>query len=318
MPAWDHRVLSRSRGLGTHGDECAHARDREAVRATARRPDRRRRPCHATQPRPRSPPPSCSCRWSARAGRRARGPPAPAPIVEPGPSSDPTPSPIPRPRPTRPGRPAPTRPPAIPAAGPRRRAPPLRSCPRSSPPPRAPARRPRTAAADPTDRWIVVLKTGTDAAAHRRAPGQARSGFTVDRTFSHAFRGFSGDARPRPGRRPLQPRPVGRDDRRRREDRGRGPDRCRPGSAGSAPRIRRSPRSTASTSGSTPTSRSSTPGSRRVADLNVVGGYNCSTTNRARLARRLRPRHARRRHGRRASTTAAASSASRPASASGP
>jgi subtilisin len=44
--------------------------------------------------------------------------------------------------------------------------------------------------ADPTGRWIVVLKNGTNAAAKTKAEGR-RLGFKADRTFSHAFRGFS-------------------------------------------------------------------------------------------------------------------------------
>jgi hypothetical protein len=44
--------------------------------------------------------------------------------------------------------------------------------------------------ADPTGRWIVVYRNGTNVAAASKR--QTKSvGFTADRTFSHAFRGLS-------------------------------------------------------------------------------------------------------------------------------
>ena len=43
---------------------------------------------------------------------------------------------------------------------------------------------------DPTGRWIVVLKPGTDAVAVSASQGQ-KVGFSVDRTFRHAFRGYA-------------------------------------------------------------------------------------------------------------------------------
>jgi subtilisin len=55
---------------------------------------------------------------------------------------------------------------------------------------------PRTTAADPTGRWIVVYKNGTDVdvASERQ---ETRVGFTADRTFSHAFRGLTAKLSPR-------------------------------------------------------------------------------------------------------------------------
>src|SRR5689334_15244602 len=44
--------------------------------------------------------------------------------------------------------------------------------------------------ADPTGRWIVLYKGGTDAAAATRIR-TARGGFHADRTFTHGIRGFS-------------------------------------------------------------------------------------------------------------------------------
>ena len=44
--------------------------------------------------------------------------------------------------------------------------------------------------ADPTGRWIVLYKGGTDAASATRLR-TARGGFHADRTFSHGIHGFS-------------------------------------------------------------------------------------------------------------------------------
>ncbi|MEA2518138.1 MAG: hypothetical protein QOF49_218, partial [Chloroflexota bacterium] len=46
------------------------------------------------------------------------------------------------------------------------------------------------AATDPAGRWIVLLKPGTDPVAAADRQGK-RIGFTKDRTYSHAFRGYS-------------------------------------------------------------------------------------------------------------------------------
>ena len=44
--------------------------------------------------------------------------------------------------------------------------------------------------ADPTDRWIVVLKSGTDAVATAAKQG-TKQGFRSDRTFKSAIRGYA-------------------------------------------------------------------------------------------------------------------------------
>jgi len=44
--------------------------------------------------------------------------------------------------------------------------------------------------ADPTGRWIVLYKNGTDAAAATQTRS-VRVGFRADRTFTHGIRGFS-------------------------------------------------------------------------------------------------------------------------------
>ena len=54
----------------------------------------------------------------------------------------------------------------------------------------ADARNEQEAAADPTDRWIVVLRPGTDAVAAADRQGK-RIGFKTDRTYRNALRGYS-------------------------------------------------------------------------------------------------------------------------------
>src|SRR5262245_19283581 len=44
--------------------------------------------------------------------------------------------------------------------------------------------------ADPSGRWIVVYKGGTDAVAATRVRS-AKAGFKADRTYSHGIRGFA-------------------------------------------------------------------------------------------------------------------------------
>jgi subtilisin len=91
----------------------------------------------------------------------------PTQIVEPGPGVEPAASAGAVPNPVDPGFPA------TPAAsGPTRAAPAV------------------VASADPTGRWIVLLKSGTNAAAAAKDRGR-KLGFKADRTFSHALRGFS-------------------------------------------------------------------------------------------------------------------------------
>jgi len=53
-----------------------------------------------------------------------------------------------------------------------------------------PAKTPADAAADPTDRWIVVLKSGSDAVATADRQGKQR-GFKSDRTYRNLLRGYS-------------------------------------------------------------------------------------------------------------------------------
>ena len=108
----------------------------------------------------------------------------PAPIVEPAP---PTPDPTPTVSPT-----PDTNPAAAGTAGSARRADPGAAAPIAAP------TRPVLAAhghgprsdTDPTDRWIVVLKPGTDTVAAADRQGR-RVGFKADRTFKRAIRGYS-------------------------------------------------------------------------------------------------------------------------------
>jgi subtilisin family serine protease len=104
-----------------------------------------------------------------------------APIVQPTPSVDPAPSvdPTPTVEPAPSAEPAAT--PKAPTAGARASS--------------APAGKVKPAlgsagSADPTGRWIVVLKNGTNAAGTVKDRGR-KLGFSADRTFSHALRGFS-------------------------------------------------------------------------------------------------------------------------------
>ncbi len=116
------------------------------------------------------------------------GSPVPAPIVEPGPSAEPVPSVDPTtsidPAPTPPTTPDdPTPEPSATAAAP--------VVPAATPPAHEKPVKPVVdGSADPTDRWIVVLKSGTDAVATADRQGRQR-GFTSDRTFRNALRGYS-------------------------------------------------------------------------------------------------------------------------------
>ena len=112
-----------------------------------------------------------------------------------------------------------------------------------------------------------------------------------------------GPADRRPGRR-ASPRLGGRRGRARRADRGRGPDQPRPGSAGSARASRRRPKIDGIDERVDADVAIVDTGIAKVPDLNVVGGYNCSTIDPTPLARRLRPRDARRRARSARSTTA--------------
>jgi subtilisin len=134
------------------------------------------------------------------------------------------------------------------------------------------------AATDPTDRWIVMLKPGTDVTAAVERQGR-RIGFTTDRTFRHAVRGFS----TRLDR--AQVTALSHD----------------PSVAMIVPdeKIELEGQSTPTGISRVGATRSVIAkidgvdervdadvaivdtGIKTVADLNVVGGYNCSTTNRA-------------------------------------
>ena len=122
---------------------------------------------------------------------------SPAPIVEPTPDPSPAADPAPsaEPQPSDPGPslapdPVPSDPALDPAVA-------------SQPPDGAPApivaatipagvtpARAQGAATDPTDRWIVVLKPGTDADAAAVRQGR-RIGFSTDRTYRNALRGYA-------------------------------------------------------------------------------------------------------------------------------
>jgi len=111
------------------------------------------------------------------------GTPIPSPSADPGasehpsPSTDPAPSdPVAEPSPSDPEvalpEPAVAPPPSVPA------------------PHTKPVKPTPDGVADPTDRWIVVLKPGTDAVATAKSQGQKR-GFSSDRTYRNAFRGYA-------------------------------------------------------------------------------------------------------------------------------
>ncbi|HUQ78917.1 MAG TPA: S8 family serine peptidase [Patescibacteria group bacterium] len=119
----------------------------------------------------------------------------PAPSVEPGPSFEPGPSGTPAADPTATPETAPGDRPGIPASP----SPPVADPAASATAlivaaPVAPASSakgsPRRAATDPAGRWIVVLKAGTDSVATADRQGK-RIGFVRDRTYKHAFRGYS-------------------------------------------------------------------------------------------------------------------------------
>ena len=113
---------------------------------------------------------------------------SPAPIVEPPPPPEPGPSadPVaPAPSETAPA-PDPSAEPT-PFAGSTEPTP----APVVEPPVTTPTAGPsQRAATDPTDRWIVVLAPGTDAVAAADRQGR-RIGFTTDRTYRYAVRGYS-------------------------------------------------------------------------------------------------------------------------------
>jgi subtilisin len=102
----------------------------------------------------------------------------PAPVIEPNPSGVPAPSAEPA---------DPTIPSAAPDPGPTAA---IAPSPTTGPSGNAKAATGPTVSADPAGRWIVVLKNGTNAAGTVKDRGR-KLGFKADRTFSHALRGFS-------------------------------------------------------------------------------------------------------------------------------
>ncbi|HEX5823385.1 MAG TPA: S8 family serine peptidase [Candidatus Limnocylindrales bacterium] len=132
--------------------------------------------------------------------------------------------------------------------------------------------------ADPSGRWIVVLKDGTNAATTVKDRGR-KLGFKADRTFSHAFRGFSAkldrgqvDAL----RRDASVAMVVPDEKIEAEAQSIPTGISRMGARVSpVARINGIDERIDADVAIVDT------GITQVADLNVVGGYNCSTTNRA-------------------------------------
>jgi subtilisin len=140
----------------------------------------------------------------------------------------------------------------------------------------APAAARGASSADPTDRWIVVYKNGTNVAATSARLAKA-SGFTVDRTFKSAFRGLTAKLSPRQVRsvrRDPAVASVVRDERI--ELAGQliptGIDRISGRLSGAANIDGVDERVDADVA-------IVDTGIATVADLNVAGGYNCSTTN---------------------------------------
>ncbi|HEX7223422.1 MAG TPA: S8 family serine peptidase, partial [Candidatus Limnocylindrales bacterium] len=195
-----------------------------------------------------------------------------APIVDPTPSPEPTPAVTPaasvRPAatadPAVDGEPGPTDPPA-PATDP---------SPASSEP-AAPGE--TTDTADPTNRWIVIYKPGTDAKA-TAGRQSGRLGFTADRTFTNVTRGFTarltkhqiGELRRDPSVAAVVP-----------DERIELAAQTPPTGIGRI-YVRRS--AAAQLDGIDQRVDADVAivdtGIARVADLNVAGGYNCSTTDR--------------------------------------
>jgi subtilisin len=115
----------------------------------------------------------------------------PAPIIEPAPSVEPTPAVAPAPDPSSPGDPSidPGGRPVHPGIAPD--GPVIAPVIEASGPDNSPAGTRRTrAATDPTDRWIVVLKSGTDVSSTVERQGK-RLRFATDRTYRNALRGYS-------------------------------------------------------------------------------------------------------------------------------
>ena len=106
------------------------------------------------------------------------------PAVDPSPATDPTPTPAAEPSQSgSPAEPPVDASPSEPAAN--EDAPAATSTPSPAEAPVA-----TTSAADPAGRWIVLYRSGTDAASSS-ARQSKRDGFKVDRTFTHAAKGFT-------------------------------------------------------------------------------------------------------------------------------
>jgi subtilisin family serine protease len=113
----------------------------------------------------------------------------PSPTPDAPPSAEPTPSTEPEPQPSaEPGEPGETWPLTDPSVEPS--VDPGSGADRATEPAASP-----TSAADPTGRWIVIYKSGTDVAATSARQARA-AGFTADRTFKNAFRGLAAKLSP--------------------------------------------------------------------------------------------------------------------------
>ncbi|MBA2382413.1 MAG: S8 family serine peptidase, partial [Chloroflexi bacterium] len=113
---------------------------------------------------------------------------APTPPIEPAPEATPTVEPDPFADPHAPPSGAPD-----PVVGEPSSAPVVGTSPRGDQAPSGPGTRDPIAgrgATDPTNRWIVVLKAGSDVTATADRQGR-RIGFTFDRSYRNAFRGYS-------------------------------------------------------------------------------------------------------------------------------
>ena len=152
----------------------------------------------------------------------------------------------------------------------------------------------------PSGQVIVILRDGADADA---AAGRARGlGAHVERTFRNAVRAYAADVTPGQARRlAADPRVAAVvPDEVIEADEGLTAQHIPTGVRRVFGTRARRPASTGSTSASTPTSPSTTPGIDPThTDLNVAGGYNCTSDQPLELEGRGGPRDARRGDGRR-------------------
>ena len=169
--------------------------------------------------------------------------------------------------------------------------------------------------ADPTGRWIVLYKGGTDAASATRLR-TARGGFHADRTFTHGIHGFSArltGAQVDALRRDSAVAQVVPDERIQVEGQINPTGISRIGA-----RVSKAAKIDGIDDRVDADVAIVDTGIAKVPDLNVVGGHDCSTSTTHPLARRLRPRDARGGHRRGDRQRRRASSASHRAFASGP